>query len=181
MCTKLSISLVLLLLCQQFAIADIELVSSTEEGHPPTSTVKVKVKTGEDLQTEITLRYPGTCATLSENGDTKVMLRSPNGLIAAFNFQPATQVNESVALVLLPNGKLVQFFNLNQMVLRAVSVFKGRLDEAGFRVVKVSDSAIDLDYTDFTPVGKLFRVKARINSDGEIQIGSNDVHDLPAH
>src|SRR5262245_32527885 len=91
----------LLLLLHGAACADIELRSSKEEAEPRSTSITLRIKSAnENVETEMTLRYPGSAKMMTQNGEEKLMLANKDSSIVAFNFRAGTQANDSVALAL---------------------------------------------------------------------------------
>lgn len=172
----------LLLLLHWTACADIELRSSKEEAEPRSTTITLAIKSpNENVETEMTLRYPGSAKTMLQNGEEKLMLANKDASIVAFNFRAGTQANDSVALALSSSGRLVYFFDLNHVIVELVAKWKKSLDEESFRVTDVTDDSIILDYYEHYqgPENPNFRVIAHVLSDGTLKVSQDDIKSLP--
>jgi hypothetical protein len=174
--------LVLLLLVSWTAEAEITLLSSKEGGNPRSTTITLAIRSSkENIQTEMTLRYPGSAKTMVQNGQEKLMLSNEQASIVAFNFRAGTQANDSVALALSSDGRLVYFFDLNHIIAQMVAKWKNGLDEASFRVVDLTNDSIVLEYYEHStgPLSQNFRVVAHVLPDANLKIAPTDVEDLP--
>jgi hypothetical protein len=172
----------LLLLLQWTAWAEIELRSSKEEAEPRSTTITLGIKSpNENVETEMTLRYPGSAKTVIQNGQEKLMLANKQASIVAFNFRAGTQANDSVALALSATGRLVYFFDLNRAIVELIGKWKKNLDEGSFRVTNVTEDSIILDYYEhYSGAENLnFRVVAHVLRDGNLKVGHEDVKELP--
>jgi hypothetical protein len=176
----LILSLLLALHCT--AWAEIELRSSKEEAEPRSTTITLGIRgPKENVETEMTLRYPGSAKTMIQNGQEKLMLANKQASIVAFNFRAGTQANDSVALALSSGGKLVYFFDLNRVIVELIGKWKKNLDEGSFMVTDVRDDSIILDYyVHYSGAENLnFRVIAHVLPDGNLKVGHDDVKELP--
>ena len=177
-----SFGLALLLLFYSTAQAEIELISSKENAELRSTTVTLGIRSpGENLETEIILRYPGSVKTMMQNGQEKFMLANKQASIVAFNFRAGTQANDSVVLALSASGRLVYFFNLNHVIVELIGKWKKNLDEGSFMVTNVTGDSIILDYYEHYsgPQSLNFRVTAHVLPDGNLKIAEDDVKDLP--
>lgn len=168
----------MLLLLHGTACAEIELRSSKEEGQPRLTTITLGIKSGnENVETEITLRYPGSVKTMVQNREEKTMLANKDSSIVAFNFRAGTQANDSVALALSSDGRLVYFFDLNHVIVELIAKWKKNLNEESFRVSDVTEDSIILDYYEHYqgPENPNFRVIAHVLSDGSLRVNQNDI------
>jgi hypothetical protein len=179
MSPKLVVSVLLSLVFVFDAIAGIELVSFRQDLSPHLATLKLKITSPDtNIETELDLRYEGECTTLLENGERKTILSNKNGSIVAFNFWGGAHINDSVAMALLPDRRLMYFFNLNHVVARQISKFRKGLEESAFRVTDVLDDGIRLEYSEHSAKGALFRVSAHVLPDGNLQIRAQDIKDF---
>jgi hypothetical protein len=173
---------VLLLLFHSTAWGEIALLSSKEDDNPRSTTITLVIRSpNENVQTEMTLRYPGSAKTMVQNGEEKLMLSNKQASIVAFNFRAGTQANDSVALALSSHGRVVYFFDLNHVVAEIVAKWKNGLDEASFRVVDLTNDSIILEYYEHysAPESLSFRVVAHVLANGDLQIAPADIKDLP--
>ena len=172
---------ILLLLLQKAACAEIELRSSKEEGQPRSTTITVGIRSpNENVETEMTLRYPGSAKTMIQDGEEKLMLANKDSSIVAFNFRAGTQANDSVALVLSSTGRLVYFFDLNHIIVDLVAKWKKGLHEESLRVSDITDNSIILDYYEHYQGAENsnFRVMAHVLPDGNLRVSENDIKSL---
>jgi hypothetical protein len=179
--TSRTFVLPLLLLLHGGAWADIELRSSKEEAEPRSTTITLGIKSAnENVETEMTLRYPGSAKTTMQNGEEKLMLANKDSSIVAFNFRAGTQANDSVALALSSSGRLVYFFDLNHVIVELVAKWKKGLDEESFRVTDVTGDSIILDYYEHYQgqENPNFRVIAHVLSDGSLKVSQDDIKSL---
>lgn len=174
--------LVLLLLLQGIAAAQIELRSSKEVTEPRLTTITLAIKhPNQNIETEMTLRYPGSAKKMVQNGKERLMLANQQATIVAFNFRAGTEANDSIALALFPSGKLVYFFELNHVIVELIAKWKKNLDDASFMVTDVTDESLVLDYYQhYVGLENLnFRVVAHVQADGNLKVGSEDIKELP--
>jgi hypothetical protein len=174
--------LLLVLLLHSTARTQIELHDCKEEAAPHSITITLGIRSPNDnVQTEMTLRYPGTAKRMVQNGRETVMLSNKQASIVAFNFRAGTQANDSVALALSSSGRLVYFFDLNHVVADLIGKWKKNLDEASFRVTDIDGESIILDYYEHYsgPENLNFRVVTHVSEDGNIKVNQDDIKALP--
>lgn len=172
----LVLPLLLLSLLACTARAEIELRSSKEEPEPRFTTITLAIRSpNENVETEITLRYPGSAKTMVQDGQEKLMLANKQASIVAFNFRAGTQANDSVALALSSSGRLVYFFDLNHVIIDLVQKWRKNLNEGSFRVVDVGDDSITLEDDEHYPTAQNFRVIAHVLPDGGLRVEQGDV------
>jgi hypothetical protein len=175
-----SLGLALLLLFHWTARAEILLVSSKENPEPRSTIITLGIKSpNENVETEMTLHYPGSAKTMIQNGQEKLMLTNKQASIVAFNFRSGTQANDSVALALFSSGRLVYFFDLNRVIVELIGKWKKKLDEGSFRVTDVTGDSIILDYYEYSSGAENFRVIAHVLADGNLKVGQEDLKELP--
>ena len=151
----LVLPLLLLSLLACTARAEIELRSSKEEPELRSTTITLAIRSpNENVETEMTLRYPGSAKTMVQDGQEKLMLANKQASIVAFNFRAGTQANDSVALALSSSGRLVYFFDLNHVIIDLVQKWRKNLNEGSFRVVDVGDNSITLEYYEHYPTAQ---------------------------
>src|SRR5262249_34393326 len=110
-----------LLLSHWTARAQIELLSSKEEPDPRSTAIILGIRSPkENVETQMSLRYPGSAKSVVQNGQERIMLSNKDATIVAFNFRAGTQTNDSVAIALSPAGRLVYYFNLNHIIAHLV-------------------------------------------------------------
>jgi hypothetical protein len=180
--TSKALVLPLVLLLHWTACAEIELLSSKEDAEPRSTAITLGIRSSnENVETEMTLRYPGSAKTMVQNGQEKIMLSNKDATIVAFNFRAGTQANDSVAIALSSVGRLVYYVDLNHVIAQLVETWKKNLDEGFFRVTDVTDDTIVLDYyVHYSgPQNLNFRVVAHILADGNLKVGQKDIKDLP--
>lgn len=173
----LAFSFILVLACT--ARGQIELLSIQEDPERPLTTIKLGVtSTDSNVQTELTLRYPGSVNKTSKQDRT--MLANQQASIAAFNFRAGTQANDCVALALSASGRLVYYFDFNNGVTNLVAKWKEKLNEGSFRVVNVSDDVITLEYYEhvLSSRNKNFRVTVHVLPDGNLSVTQGDLKDV---
>jgi hypothetical protein len=172
----------LLLLLHWTACAEIELLSYKEETEPRSTAITLGIRSSnENVDTEMTLRYPGSAKTVVQNGQEKIMVSNKDATIVAFNFRAGTQANDSVAIALSSAGRLVYYFDLNHVIAQLVKTWKKNLDEGSFSATNVTGDSIVLDYyVHYSgPENLNFRVVAHILADGNLKVGQNDIKELP--